>query len=66
LPVLVAPNSWTRYQHQMNIVTPVNYKLVGGQPDNIPVILDPWPTNTPLTYPIQKNSTGHLPQDILY
>jgi hypothetical protein len=59
-------NRLTQYQHQMNIVTPINYKLVGGLPDNISVILDPWPTNTPLTYPLQNDSTGHMPQELQY
>lgn len=61
-------NPWTGYQHQMNIVTPQPYDCTGSTtgrvPDGIPVILDPWPTNTPATYPIQNNWTGHMPQQV--
>jgi hypothetical protein len=55
----------------MNIVTPRYYKLLNlraldahGRPDPVPVILDPWPTNTPLAYPFESNRTGHAPQKI--
>ena len=52
------------YQHQYVLVTPMPYKVVPGAIDSIPVILDPWPTITPLTYTIQDNWTGHRPDDI--